>query len=123
VSPKRLDRVAPPPVGDEWEVRFGTSEAAKGWDDLYAQVPENSRDAFEMMRSDPRPPADASHYQLRDDLATREWQGRTLEQWQVKVSGGGRIWYLPDDAKHTVWIVRASAGHPKETEGRSRKRL
>jgi hypothetical protein len=29
VSPKRLDRVAPPPTPAEWDVRFGTSEAAK----------------------------------------------------------------------------------------------
>jgi hypothetical protein len=42
--------------------------------------------------------------------------GRTLEQWQIKVSGAGRIWYLPDDDKHTVWVVNASAAHPKRTE-------
>jgi hypothetical protein len=72
-----------------------------------------------MMRANPRPQSDGTHYRLRDDLATRGWQGRTLEQWQVKVSNGGRIWYLPDDATHTVWIVHASAGHPKKTERRS----
>jgi mRNA-degrading endonuclease RelE of RelBE toxin-antitoxin system len=122
VSPKRLDRVAPPSVGSEWEVKFGTSEAAKGWDDLCAQVTEKTRDAFEIMRSNPRPPADAAHYQLRDDLATREFGGRSLEQWQVKVSNSGRIWYLPDDEKHTVWIVQASMAHPKATERRSGRR-
>jgi len=122
VSPKRLDRVAPPPVQAEWEVRFGTSEAAKGWDDLCAQIPENTRAAFEMMRSNPRPPADGTHYQLRDDLATRDFQGRRLEQWQVAVSGSGRIWYLPDDSKRTVWLVYASTAHPKQTEQRSGRR-
>lgn len=122
MSPKRRDRAAPPPVGNEWEVRFGTNEAAKGWDDLCAQVPENTRAAFEMMRSNPRPPADGTHYQLRDDLATREFGGRSLEQWQVKVSNSSRIWYLPDDEKHAVWIVHASMAHPKATEPRSGKR-
>jgi hypothetical protein len=34
MSPKRLDRVPPPSVNDEWHVRFGTTEAAKGWEDL-----------------------------------------------------------------------------------------
>jgi mRNA-degrading endonuclease RelE of RelBE toxin-antitoxin system len=119
VSPKRLDRVAPPPIGDEWDVKYGTPEAAKGWDDLCSQVPAATRAAFEMMRSNPRPPPDGSHYRLRDDLATRDFQGRSLEQWQVKVSNSGRIWYLPDDEKHTVWIVLASTAHPKATERRS----
>lgn len=103
-------------------MRFGTSDAAKGWDDLCAQAPEKTREAFEMMRSDPRPPVDGTHYRLRDDLAIREFQGRALEQWQVKAGSGGRIWYLPDDDKHTVWIVHASTAHPKATESRSGRR-
>jgi hypothetical protein len=108
--------VAPPPVEAEWEVRFGTSEAAKGWDELCAFAAGSTRKAFELMRSMPRPPEDGTHYQLRKDLATREFGGRTLEQWQIKVSGAGRIWYLPDDSRRTVWVVYASAAHPKETE-------
>ena len=44
------------------------------------------------------------------------WRGRTLEQWQVKVSQSGRIWYLPDDDERTVWVVYASPAHPKPTE-------
>jgi hypothetical protein len=68
------------------------------------------------MRSNPRPPQDESHYQLRGELATHSFGGRNLEKWQIKVSGSGRIWYLPDDEKRTVWVVLASAAHPKETE-------
>jgi mRNA-degrading endonuclease RelE of RelBE toxin-antitoxin system len=116
VSPKRLDRVAPPPVGDEWEVKFGETEAAKGWEDLCARAGEKTRAAFELMRVNPRPPRDEDHYQLRGDLGTRMWRGRTLEQWQVKVSQSGRIWYLPDDDERTVWVVHASPAHPKPTE-------
>ena len=116
MSPKRLDRVAPPPTSGEWEVRFGTTEAAKGWDDLCAQVGENTRAAFELMRSNPRPPEDTMHHRLRGELGRRDWEGRDLEQWQIKVSSAGRIWYLPDDDRHTVWVVKASPGHPKETD-------
>ena len=93
-----------------------TNESAKGWGDLCAQVSEKTRAAFEMMRSGPRPPQDGSHYQLRDDLAFRDLGGRRLEQWQVKLGGSNRIWYLPDDEKHTVWVVYASTRHPKVTE-------
>jgi hypothetical protein len=116
VSPKRLDRVAPPSVGDEWHVRFGETDAAKGWDGLCARAGAKTRAAFELMRVNPRPPRDEEHYQLRGQLATRAWRGRTLEQWQIKVSASGRIWYLPDDEEHTVWVVYASPAHPKATE-------
>lgn len=116
MSPKRLDRAAPPPVNGEWEVRSGTNEAARGWGELCTRAPANTRAAFELMRVNPRPPKDADHYQLRGQLATRSYGGRSLEQWQVKVSGSGRIWYLPDDDAHTVWVVYASPAHPRKTD-------
>jgi mRNA-degrading endonuclease RelE of RelBE toxin-antitoxin system len=116
VSPKRLDRVAPPPIKSEWEVRFGTTEAGKGWDDLCRQAATNMRAAFEVMRSNPRPPHDGMHYRLRGSLGVHQRDGHDLEQWQIKVTGAGRIWYLIDDLKHTVWVVRASPAHPKETD-------
>ena len=116
MSPKRLGRVAPPSVNDEWHVRFGTTEAAKGWDDLCAHATVKTREAFELMRSNPRPPPDQSHYQLKGSLAFRSYGGKLLEQWQVKVGGSARIWYLPDDDVGTVWVVLASAKQPKETE-------
>jgi hypothetical protein len=34
VSPKRGDRAAPPPVGDEYDLRFANNEAANGWDHI-----------------------------------------------------------------------------------------
>lgn len=116
MSPKRLDRVAPPSVDSEWHVRFGTTEAAKGWDDLCAHATAKTREAFELMRSDPRPPHDQSHYQLKGSLAIRSYGGKLLEQWQIKVGGSARIWYLPDDDAQTAWVVLASTKHPKETE-------
>jgi len=42
--------------------------------------------------------------------------GSALEQWQYEVTGGGRIWYAIDDARRTLWLTRAGAGHPKETD-------
>jgi len=39
-----------------------------------------------------------------------------LEQWQIEVTGGGRIWYLVDDDARTVWLVEAGTGHPRATE-------
>lgn len=57
------------------------------------------------MRAKPRPPRDTTHYQLKGNLAYRGFNGRTLEQGQVKISDSGRVWYLPDDEKRTMWMV------------------
>jgi hypothetical protein len=39
-----------------------------------------------------------------------------LEQWQIEVTGSGRIWYVVDDQHWTVWLIWAGPGHPKMTE-------
>lgn len=116
MSPKRKDRVAPPQVPGSWDIRFGTSEAAKGWGELCTQAPANTMKAWELMRSNPRPDIDSRHKRLSGDLASRSFDGRMLEQWQIEVTGGGRIWYLVDDDAETVWVVQASCGHPNRTE-------
>lgn len=116
MSPKRKERVAPPQVPGTWDVRFGTSDAAKGWGELCVQAPVNTMKAWDVMRTGPRPEVGSRHKRLRRDLASRTFEGRDLEQWQIEVTGGGRIWYLVDDTAETVWIVQASCGHPKRTE-------
>ncbi|MGW5703822.1 hypothetical protein [Amycolatopsis japonica] len=65
-----------------------------------------------------KPGADSSerHHQLKGTLSTGNASGRALPQWQIEVTGGGRIWYLLDEEKHTVWVTYASLRHPKETE-------
>jgi len=88
----------------------------KSWDELCRQATTSARDAFELMRSNPRSPEDRRHTRLRGDLAVREFDGRELEQWEIEVTGGGRIFYLVDDRRHTVWVVYASLRHPKRTE-------
>jgi mRNA-degrading endonuclease RelE of RelBE toxin-antitoxin system len=116
LSPKRKERVAPPAVAGEWDVRFGETAAAKDWDELCQRAAGNTRAAYEQMRSQPRPPEDRRHKRLRGSLGTRKLDSRELEQWQIEVMGGARIWYLVDDDKHTVWVVHAAPGHPKATE-------
>ncbi len=46
----------------------------------------------------------------------------TLEQWQYELTGGARILYAIDPDRRTVWIIEASAGHPKQTEPGVRRR-
>lgn len=117
MSPKRGDRAAPPAVGEEWEIRFATADAANGWELLCKQAPSNTREAWELLRSNPRPRQHTRRqHPLKDDLARRLHRGRELYQWQYEVTGAGRIWYLPDEDARTVWLTLASPGHPKATE-------
>jgi hypothetical protein len=111
---KRNDRVAPPAAPGQWELRFASSEAGKGWDELCQQAPGNTLKAWEAIRADPRPfpPTERQHRLKGRDLGTVNG----LEQWQYEVTGGGRIWYLIDPGKKTIWIRHAGTGHPKATD-------
>jgi hypothetical protein len=117
MSPKRGDRAAPPPVDEEFDVRFATSDAARGWEHLGQQAPGNVRRAYEAMRATPRSTANpARHHRLKGALGTATWKGREYERWQYEVTGGGRIWFFIDDERRTVWITYAGTGHPKPTD-------
>lgn len=113
MSAKRGARVAPPPGPGEWDVRFASGEAAKGWDELCRQVPRNARAAWLLMRTDPAPAVpSARHHRLHAGLATRTLRGRVLDRWQIEVTGAGRVWYLLDAEAKTVWLDHAGPGHP-----------
>ena len=117
MSPKRGDRVAQPPGPGEWDIRFLDNESAKGWEELCRQAPGNTRDAWAIMRHNPTPPMNAPrHQRLKHGLATGEVKGRVLDHWQIEVTGAGRIWYLVDYEKATIWVDYAGPGHPKATD-------
>jgi len=117
MSPKRGDRAAPPARPGSYTLRFASSEAVKGWEELCRQAPGNTRTAFEAIEADPCPtPSTARHHPLKGQLATGTHAGMTLPQWQYEVTGAGRIWYLVDHETHTCWIHLAGTGHPWQTD-------
>ncbi len=117
MSPKRGDRVTVPPPDSEWDARFGTSDAVKGWEELCRHALANTRRCLETLRADPRSRTDHERqHRLRGDLATHCHNGQDIEQWEFEVTSGGRVRYVIDDAAHTVWIVYASPRHPKDTD-------
>ena len=114
---KRGDRVAPPPRASEWDLRFGDGAAACGWDDLCRQAPGPTRDAYDILAKNPRNTSSPGRqFRLKGELVTRMVAGVALEQWQIEVTGGGRIWYCIDEKRRRVIVVLASTKHPKETE-------
>lgn len=117
MSPKRGDRVAPPPIGEEWDVRFLSTDAAKGWEELCRQASTNARWAYDLLRNKPRPRVENQrHHRVRHIFGHGGRGSDAWERWQIEVTGSGRVWYLVDDDKHTVWIDLASTGHPKATD-------
>lgn len=117
MSPKRGDRVAPPAADGDWDVRFASGEAAKGWDDLCQQAAANTRQAWLLMRKSPTPEVPTQrHHPLKGPYAQGQHRGRSLPRWQIEVTAGGRIWSLVDADTHAVWVEVASTQHPKATE-------
>lgn len=113
--PKRGDRVAPPPGPIEWDIRFGDSGVVGGWEALARQAPGPTRPAWTTLRTDPRTRS-ARQHPLKGQLGRRSVGGRDLDQWQLEVTGAGRLWYAIDDERRTVILMFASVGHPKATE-------
>jgi hypothetical protein len=117
MSARRGERAAPPAIGGEYELRFASNQAAEGWEQLCRHASGNLRRAFDAIRADPRSRSDPErHHRLKGNLGTAVWKGDSLERWQHEVTGGGRIWYVIDEARRTVWITSAGSGHPKATE-------
>ncbi|OQO90227.1 hypothetical protein B1813_17490 [Saccharomonospora piscinae] len=119
MSPKRGDDIAPPACGDEWKVRYADNEAVRGWQALVTVAPGNLRKAWEILRHTRGGTSGMSalrHHRLKYDLAMARHSGRELPQWQIEVTGAGRVWYLVDEENHTVWVKYAGVGHPKATE-------
>jgi hypothetical protein len=98
-------------------MRFANNQAADGWEQLGRQAGGNLRRAFDTIRADPRSRSSPErHHRLKGGLATATWKGESLERWHYEVTGGGRIWYVIDDARRTTWITYAGTGHPKATD-------
>ena len=117
MSPKRGDRVAPPPPPDGYTLKYATTDAMKGWEELCQQAPASTRKAYEAIESDPCPaPPTTRHHQLKGQLSTGVHGGQALPQWQYEVTGGARVWYLVDHATPTCWVKHAGTGHPKQTD-------
>jgi hypothetical protein len=98
-------------------VRFGTSQAARGWEELCRLALANTRRCLETLRAEPRSQTNHQRqHRLSGNLSTHRHNGKDLEQWEYEVTSGGRVRYVISDTDRTVWIVYASPRHPKDTD-------
>jgi hypothetical protein len=71
--------------------------------------------AWTQLRAAPRSVSGRQH-RLKGDLGSRSIGGRVLQQWQLEVTGAGRLWYCIDDERHIVHLTLAKVGHPSATD-------
>jgi hypothetical protein len=117
VSGGRRERVAPPPVDAEWDLKFGKSDVKRGWDELCRTARANARRAFEALRAEPCPmPETIRQHRLKGSFRSTTFDGQSYALWQYEVTSGGRIWYCVDEGKRIVWLLHAGPGHPRVTE-------
>jgi hypothetical protein len=115
--PKRGERVAPPARSGTWEVRYATSEAVRGWEELCRNAPNATEACWDRLRESPtKARSQRRQSRLKGPLGRRSIRGKELEQWQYEVTSAGRVFYCPDRDTHTVWLTNAGTGHPKQTE-------
>jgi hypothetical protein len=114
----RRQQPAPRPrAPGEWLIVLATNAAAKSWEELCRQAPGNVAKMWDALTADPRQADNPNRqHRLKGGLSAGVIGGRTLDQWQYEVTGGGRVRYCIDDADRSVWIVDAGTGHPKDTE-------
>jgi len=84
-----------------------------------SHAPGPSRTAWTILRTDPRRRGKRQH-PLKGELATRSIGGRTLDQWQLEVTGASRIWHAIDDEGRAVsrWTMAQPARDPSFSRAR-----
>lgn len=99
----------------EWIVRVADNRAAKGWDELCRQLPDNAERALATIQADPYRRSRRQGRLVERRLATKTIGNRELEQWQYEVSGSARLWYCIDPDDKIIWVTFASTTHPRAT--------
>lgn len=99
----------------EYEIRFATADAQKGWRDLVATIRNPMAEAWDFLTRTPLSTT-PTNYRLKGDLGTIQRGGTAHERWQHKptAKGTARIWFYVDG--HTVFLEQVHTSHPNETK-------
>lgn len=108
-------RVERPTKKGEYELRFASNNARRGWTDLRATARNTLADAWDFLTRTPeaRTP---TNYPLKPPLDVVTRDGGTHVRWQHKltVGGGARIWFYVEG--RVVHVEQVHTHHPNETK-------
>lgn len=112
---KKGQPVPRPPKKIEYEIRFATADAQKGWRDLVATIRNPMTETWDFLTRSPLATT-PTNYRLRGALGTITRGGTTHERWQHKptAKGTARIWCFVDG--RTVYLEQVHTSHPTETQ-------
>ncbi|AZZ55389.1 hypothetical protein [Rathayibacter iranicus] len=107
--------VARPRKKSEYEIRFATTGAQKGWRDLIATIRNPMADTWDFLTATPLAKTE-TNYPLKDTLGIIVRGDTTYERWQHKptAKGTARIWFYVDG--QTVYLEQVHTSHPSETK-------
>lgn len=97
------------------DLRVGGSDRGQGLGGAGSSRTHAADQAWVAITSEPRR-TDGRQHQLKGNLSTGSYRGETLPQWQFEATGGGRAWYLVDEANRLLVLTQAGTGHPKATD-------
>lgn len=112
---KKGERVPRPPKKTEYEIRFATTGAHKGWRDLVATMRNPMAETWDFLTRTPLATTPAN-YPLKGELGTIHRDGATHERWQHKptTKGTARVWFYVEG--RTVFLEQVHTSHPNETK-------
>lgn len=109
------ERVERPLKKSEYEIRFASVGAKRGWKDLLATIRGPLTDAWDFLTRTPLEHI-PTNSPLRGELGELTWQGHTYERWQHKPTskGDARIWFFVHE--QIVYLEQVHTRHPNETK-------
>lgn len=112
---KKGELVPRPPKRTEYEIRFATTNARKGWRDLVATIRNPMADTWDFLTRTPLSTT-PTNYRLKGELSTIQRGRETHDRWQHKpaIKGTARIWFYVDG--RTVFLEQVHTSHPNETK-------
>lgn len=112
---KKGQLVPRPPKKAEYEIRFATTHAQKGWRDLVAAIRSPMTDTWDFLTRTPLL-STPTNYPLKGELGTIHRNGAAHDRWQHKptAKGTARIWFYVRE--RTVFLEQVHTSHPNETK-------
>lgn len=100
---------------NEYELRFATAQAQKGWLNLKATIRGPLAETWEFLTKTPTEKT-LNNYPLRADLGFLTYKGKRYERWQHKPTrqGDARIWFFVEG--QVVYLEKVFTSHPNQTK-------
>lgn len=115
MAKKNANRVERPTRKSEYEIRYASAGAKKGWRDLCATIRGPMVETWDFLTRTPleRTP---TNYPLKGELGEVTREGKRYERWQHKptAKGDARIWFYVED--QTVLLEQVHTHHPNQTK-------